>query len=587
MLPGPLVSVYQQYKQDTDSVASWLASTAQSMRIPCRSAFVKVMRCRKPLVEGTDVFSTTINRLITTRSGFGSQLAEHGAELDPESDEKHIFFVGVLEAVRDSLRPRAAAALDKEEKKLANRFAVLSVYEPSQAFLDSPAIARPKPGDNHDGVVYEAEPQTGAEEVLFVFILMMDDINKVRSRIEWIWSHHRDAYFDLAAAAVATNTALEREWEIDQLKALKSEDLYYDTYDIADRTCLIAWSLLRGFRDMLVPKTFPLYLEGMYGDYDPESNRAKTTGREKFQENQILLVEYLTELMTVVRVVPTYPVADEFIRKMKELDKTSEVPLYLVFAAQVFLDIHHIMRAATFNSFETVIRQIAVMDNELEQHLKFHENLKIAHWPAGNDQAIRAQRHLFEWVRSDPVISGLCLFKFRRAGPRDRPGRRLLRAVKEACDPLLRELFTPDYIQAEYQLSWMAGWILRGASRLEVNGTVSEFQDIRPLQTAAKATAQWLGSRESNHGKPMVVSNRIAVLWILEEMSFQVEVEVKRLLGSHDEGGIVTEENFSVLLNHNSGLHAGYDDSEADDLEHGDSESDGDSLPDHVSVHEF
>lgn len=34
MLPAPLVSVYQQYKQDTDSVASWLASTAKACGYP-------------------------------------------------------------------------------------------------------------------------------------------------------------------------------------------------------------------------------------------------------------------------------------------------------------------------------------------------------------------------------------------------------------------------------------------------------------------------------------------------------------------------------------------------------------------------
>jgi len=34
MLPTPLVSIYQQYKQDTDSVASWLASTAKACGYP-------------------------------------------------------------------------------------------------------------------------------------------------------------------------------------------------------------------------------------------------------------------------------------------------------------------------------------------------------------------------------------------------------------------------------------------------------------------------------------------------------------------------------------------------------------------------
>ena len=34
VLPQSLVSTYQQYKQDTDSVATWLASTAKSLGFP-------------------------------------------------------------------------------------------------------------------------------------------------------------------------------------------------------------------------------------------------------------------------------------------------------------------------------------------------------------------------------------------------------------------------------------------------------------------------------------------------------------------------------------------------------------------------
>lgn len=48
---------------------------------------------------------------------------------------------------------------------------------------------------------------------------------------------------------------------------------------------------------------------------------------------------FLTEIMTVVRCVGDWPVKDEFIRGVEEMDKTKQVPFYAVFAAQVFLDI--------------------------------------------------------------------------------------------------------------------------------------------------------------------------------------------------------------------------------------------------------
>ncbi|KAM0421286.1 hypothetical protein ACHAPT_011008 [Fusarium lateritium] len=140
MLPPQLASTYRQYKQDTDSVASWLASTALARGYPADLLIASVStpkttgrlkgkagtkaRASKPKpTEGKkhiiaikdfvpladfiagrletvpDVFSTTIDRLILTRSGFGSQLGKGGAQPDPESDEKHGYFVGVLEAV--------------------------------------------------------------------------------------------------------------------------------------------------------------------------------------------------------------------------------------------------------------------------------------------------------------------------------------------------------------------------------------------------------------------------------------------------------------------------------------------------------
>lgn len=134
MLPGPLVGVYQQYKQDTDSVASWIASTAKKCGYPAdllastswdaprpKSARLKgkarknnaqaggttkgpsqskytvtladflplasfIAKCRSPVVSVPDVFSTTLNRLITARSGFGRMMDDHGAKPDPEAD---------------------------------------------------------------------------------------------------------------------------------------------------------------------------------------------------------------------------------------------------------------------------------------------------------------------------------------------------------------------------------------------------------------------------------------------------------------------------------------------------------------------
>ncbi|GKT97534.1 hypothetical protein Ct61P_15384 [Colletotrichum tofieldiae] len=438
MVPIQLLGTYRQYKQDTDSVALWLASTAKACDYPepltgqeaqaPKSGRLKgkerskargggkaktgpkpglvekkttkhiiaikdflplanfIATRRDPAMSVPDVFYITINRLIDLRSGFGGRLSDNGVHLDPKLDEQHGYFVGILRAVQEALRPGMATATAPTEigaamgtssdtpnhstKDLGSRFAALSVDEPSQAFLEAFRNApheRPKARDE-DPESYEAEPQTSLEDVLFAFTALVNDLNRIRSRIEWIWSNHRDGIFDLAAAAVATNTAisvargliedvaplldtqvggawgvvnkfylmacLRKGYEPEQVYLANSRDNFnYDTYDLADECYIVAFRLLKSFADVLNPRDLPLIKEGMFGQYDPDSNRASKTGRAKFQEDKILIMEFFTELITVIRLIPSYPVEDEFLREMRKFDKTPVVSFSLVFTA--------------------------------------------------------------------------------------------------------------------------------------------------------------------------------------------------------------------------------------------------------------
>lgn len=163
MLPGGLVSIYQQYKQDTNAVASWLASTARACGFPADrlsagswdaaaaprpgsgskrrkgkarkearanptktsaatpgpkyivavADFIPLARfiaaSPKPVVSVPDTFVTTLDRVIAVRAGFGTNMSEHGAEPDIKADRKHNYFVGILEELRDVLRPKLLA----------------------------------------------------------------------------------------------------------------------------------------------------------------------------------------------------------------------------------------------------------------------------------------------------------------------------------------------------------------------------------------------------------------------------------------------------------------------------------------------
>lgn len=270
MLPGNLVSIYKEYKEDTNAVASWLASTARSCGYPSdllrgdssqatgpeRSKRLKgkarkeakaaalqsqgssssssrpdytiaikdfvplaefVAASKKPVVSVPLAFANTLNRVIATRSRFSSRLTELGNSTDALADSKHSYFVGVLEKVREILKPRVPPAFQDAASprppsdpmgEVGGRFANLSVHEPSEEFLNAPDIERPAPVKK-DNATYVAEALQDLYEVMFAYTLLINDLTEIRTRVEWIWTNYREKGIDLVAAAIATNTACD------------------------------------------------------------------------------------------------------------------------------------------------------------------------------------------------------------------------------------------------------------------------------------------------------------------------------------------------------------------------------------------
>ncbi|KAI0880217.1 uncharacterized protein GGS22DRAFT_175449 [Annulohypoxylon maeteangense] len=489
MPPPGLVSSYQQYKEDTDSIAAWLASTAKSCGYPsdllingptikatsarlkgkARAEAKKKPSTTKPSpahkyiikikdfvplaefvaskrdVSISNSFMATLRRVIIARGGFGEKLAEQGSVPDELSDAKHGYFVGILEKVFEVLKPRvktketAPSPVPSSDEPgvsdFVNQFASLQVYEPSDDFLNAPDLERPKPLEG-DKIAYEAEPADSLEDLFVALTMLINDVNKIRSRIEWIWTNYRDGFFDLAAAAVATNTAIDlarhltddveplfkdhgglwkvlNKWYLVQMlmKGYDVSDIFnedsadnfnYDTYDIADGTYILTCRLVSAFIPVIQPDNIPLYKDGMFGYYDPQSDRASKTGYQKFEEDRILLMTIFGEHMAVVRGVANYPVEDEFLRGIQELTNTREISFCLVFAAQIFLDIHYILREHAGKCLETLQKNLKFFDREIEEYFKFHKNLKIENWPASNDHMLREYQRKIKWVLDDP-----------------------------------------------------------------------------------------------------------------------------------------------------------------------------------------
>lgn len=266
MLPGFVISSYEQYKEDTNVIAVWLASTArrcgysidllqpspttaqpaprsrrkktkarkkakeaeeqptETTTSPPKPSYTIAIKdfvalaefitdSTKPPVKIPPSIATVLNRAINVRKKHAQTLVsqQDRTEDDEDSDKRHSYFVGILEHVKSILQPYFSHA-DPEKNKAAeeidtvtNPFSHLAVSEPSEAFINAPDIAQPSK-TNPD---YQSEQPQDLDEACTVFGLILEDFNRLRTAIAKTWIAYKIGMCDIVAASITTNTALE------------------------------------------------------------------------------------------------------------------------------------------------------------------------------------------------------------------------------------------------------------------------------------------------------------------------------------------------------------------------------------------
>ncbi|KAH6688328.1 hypothetical protein F5X68DRAFT_255210 [Plectosphaerella plurivora] len=260
---------------------------------------------------------------------------------------------------------------NSEGVPISNSFDALKFYEPSQAFSDAPALPKPDHYEPLASDTREAERLAAAHELIFAWIIMIDDLNDLRKQIMQIWGKFRDGNCEAATAALATNTAIDlarsimedvvplttpfggfwefahefHEGECERREIVLEEavgEADYEAYDIARHTLVGAQTHLQAFLQYLHPKQIPIIPEGHFGVYDPSSDRRTMTGEEKLREDKFLLMHMFTE-------------------------------------------------------------QITVLDDEIAAFNEFHKSSTCKTWPAANDKHLQDVQKEIRWVHSDPI----------------------------------------------------------------------------------------------------------------------------------------------------------------------------------------
>ncbi|PGH32119.1 hypothetical protein GX50_05080 [[Emmonsia] crescens] len=543
MLSDFITSSYLQYKADTDAVASWLTTTAgergylmdlqtgnpssqnqeqqqQSKRLkgkarkqarqacqseaeaeaeaevtaPTRTLPVKEFaRLANYLAAATDPpvvvpasFVTSLDRAITTRREHGTELSSRVPrdEESRASDDRHVHFIGVLEHVREVLRPRFArdqvkCAVAKPAKKpvqkkhtqiisnLANKFESPGVQEPSKEFINAPNVRPTTATTKVEEVNHEEQNPPDDVAAPPRFLLLLQDYYLLRTFLIHAWTQYRDEVFKLECVSLATNTAIDIARRMcEDVDPLLEEHvkfktilaaIYFDIckqsghdpmfceqprdiinfqpYDAIEGTLLPAYILLEQWRNAspngLPPEGFPAVPPNYPSTYDPKSDRSNKSGRDKFKEDHILLGEIISEFL-VRAISPTQPFEDEFTRGLRLMFDTGVIPIWLVFAAQVFLDIHHVLRAKAKNAFTNLFIYAGTLEYSIKQHFEFGSCTPCLKWPEQNDIEFQnLLRCIKQWVRSDSIGAAKI-----RAGRVAEESLRLMRGHPLLCNTL-------------------------------------------------------------------------------------------------------------------------------------------------------
>ncbi|KAF2993588.1 hypothetical protein E8E13_000745 [Curvularia kusanoi] len=393
----------------------------------------------EPPVTVPTKLAALLDNTILLRQSYSEDIAEFSANAaDEDSSNRHAFFLGILKKVRVVLSPLItgppAAIKEKANStsvsEILNVFEHLELEEPSAAFEQAPdAPTAPAP-------IYKAERPNDVEEDFFMLHLLLHDLARLRTEVSRAWEGYKQGGHDLIAASITTNTAVDlarsmiedsksafakhggairmlqvyyaaqclEQGSSEAQKQRPTDDMNFAMFSLADAVFWPAFLLLDGFASMHKINPHPEMKPGFYGTYNPSSDRARKSSREKFLEDKILLLEVLTEFYFYCHMTKASPppVEDEFICLLRNMFETKEVTLPLVFAATLFLDIHHILRDKADDGFTRLTDAAHFVTVDIEEEIKFHEDVEMATWPKQNDHTMQ---HFVEtvkfWVHQD------------------------------------------------------------------------------------------------------------------------------------------------------------------------------------------
>ncbi|KAJ3173682.1 hypothetical protein HDU88_002771 [Geranomyces variabilis] len=357
-----------------------------------------------------------------------------------EADSGHWHFIQVLEEVVAMLTPlkrtdepaavpaaspEPASDTGGDEMGLENRYALLDVDE-----LEEDDESSGLPEADSKETVYEIQPEKEGEKdegVIFTLYCLFQDLHNIREFLHETWKAFRVGQLDLITASVTTNTAVDLVRNIqDDLTSIHPQIADYDTAakllfvyaahwrgqalehvdnenmaDVADFLMMHTQSTLLSLSKVISPQHFPWY-NGQFGWYDPKAAREKFDLDQHIAEDRLILMEAMPDLVMMARFERDTPLKDELTKEFGIFAATKRIPVALVFASQIYVDIHNILRERAAVGL-TVLRLCGARITEsLKQRAKENPTVPIENWPAQNERSVELfQQFIDTWITGD------------------------------------------------------------------------------------------------------------------------------------------------------------------------------------------
>jgi hypothetical protein len=112
------------------------------------------------------------------------------------------------------------------------------------------------------------------------------------------------------------------------------------------------------------------------------------TAQEAFDADEQVLFGVLPQFCAIARDTGSLLCKDELIRGLRDVFRGGQISLWLAFAAQIFIDSHHLLRQKLEHGFQKLEHQGQQMMRNVQEHFAFHKHID-AKWLEDTDQLLQ------------------------------------------------------------------------------------------------------------------------------------------------------------------------------------------------------